>query len=571
MRRPTNAKTVVIVGAGPSGLVTAKEMIQEGHRVVCFERNAQLGGVFRFQPAAEAVSVWESCRLTSSILVTSFSDYFPRWREAQPFDHGHMTAGEYCRYLEGYAEHFGVRPCIRFECEVVDVSLTVAGGWRVTTRTPGREEHEVVECDVVAICSGVHHRPYLPDIPGLDAFEGQVLHAANYKGPSSVRGRRTLFIGGGESSEIVAEMAPRLERAYVSLRRGVFVLPRILNGYPNDYTGTRLLYSLPAFVSRRSDPVAQKQRRQLAAALFPLWVLRGGLVAAEQKWRARQAIPQDPRMAEIESLILDLRAKAGGTQFETFATKTEGFLGAVVDGRCGLRPAVKAVHPWEATFVDGTTVSIDSIVLCTGFAPPTVRFLNVPVDPTHLYKRCFHPTYREKLGFIGFVRPPLGAIPPMAEMQARWYAQLVSGALQLPTPAQMEVAIAQEAEHRRVYHRQVAERLPYLVDFSTYMDDLADLIGCKPRFADFLSKPELLYKLHAAALCGAQYRFRGPHAQPDLAAKVIAATYAHAPVYRFLDVGLAELARALGLEEYQPHLSLLGQIRRSPKQTGVPD
>jgi cation diffusion facilitator CzcD-associated flavoprotein CzcO len=39
-------KRVAIVGAGPSGLVTAKELLQEGHAVTCFERTDSLGGVF---------------------------------------------------------------------------------------------------------------------------------------------------------------------------------------------------------------------------------------------------------------------------------------------------------------------------------------------------------------------------------------------------------------------------------------------------------------------------------------------------------------------------------------------
>jgi NADPH-dependent 2,4-dienoyl-CoA reductase/sulfur reductase-like enzyme len=42
------AKRVAVVGAGPSGLVTVKELLEEGHEPACFERAAGLGGVFRF-------------------------------------------------------------------------------------------------------------------------------------------------------------------------------------------------------------------------------------------------------------------------------------------------------------------------------------------------------------------------------------------------------------------------------------------------------------------------------------------------------------------------------------------
>ena len=69
-------KHVAVVGAGPSGLVAAKELLQEGHEVTCFERDAGLGGVFRYREGPEQPGVWRTCRLTSSMLVTYFSDYF---------------------------------------------------------------------------------------------------------------------------------------------------------------------------------------------------------------------------------------------------------------------------------------------------------------------------------------------------------------------------------------------------------------------------------------------------------------------------------------------------------------
>ena len=38
--------TVLVVGAGPSGLVTIKEMVEGGMDVTCFEACESLGGVF---------------------------------------------------------------------------------------------------------------------------------------------------------------------------------------------------------------------------------------------------------------------------------------------------------------------------------------------------------------------------------------------------------------------------------------------------------------------------------------------------------------------------------------------
>jgi dimethylaniline monooxygenase (N-oxide forming) / hypotaurine monooxygenase len=51
------AKRVAVVGAGSSGLVTAKKLLEEGHEPTCFERAAGLGRVFRFGHGTRSASV----------------------------------------------------------------------------------------------------------------------------------------------------------------------------------------------------------------------------------------------------------------------------------------------------------------------------------------------------------------------------------------------------------------------------------------------------------------------------------------------------------------------------------
>lgn len=564
-----------MVGAGPSGLVTAKELLQEGHDVTCFERTADLGGVFRFRDVPGSVGVWETCRLTSSILVTSFSDYFPGWQRGAPFEHRHPTHREYVDYLADYARHFGVLERIRFGCEVVDVAPEPGSRWRVTCRsTPwagGRArgapaDLETRRFDAVAICSGLHREPHVPPIPGLETFRGQVLHAAHYKRPASISGRSAVFVGVGESgSDIVGEASAFLGRSYLSLRRGPFIVPRMLRGRPNDYTGTRLLYSLPDFVSRRSDDEAAALRRRAGRWLAPLRALPLATGRARAWLHERGARP-DPRQAAIERLVLELRATSGGTQFETFATKTEGLAEAVVDGRLELRPEILQVTGSGVRFVDGTTAWVDAIVLCTGFEPPSVPFLRADVDLQSLYKRCLDPSWRETLAFVGFVRPSLGAIPPLSEMQARWYARVLSGRASLPSSERMATEARADLEARRAYHARVFDRMPYLVDFAAYLDELAEQVGCKPRLSELLRHPTLLYKVHTSAFSGVQYRLRGPHAAPRLAAAILRHAPSHARGVRFLDLALAEVASALGSRRYRPHLTL----RTAPRRASAP-
>ncbi len=172
---------VAIIGAGPSGLVTAKELLAEGHRVTVFEREAGLGGVFHYCEDARRPGVWRTCKLTSSILVTYFSDFFPDWETDEPYQHRHLTHQEYIAYLEAYADHFEVMPKIRFE-HSVDRVRRDGESWQVTTTGPGGEETALF--DAVAVCSGVHSEPYIPDLPGLELV--RTIAAARITMPRSV-------------------------------------------------------------------------------------------------------------------------------------------------------------------------------------------------------------------------------------------------------------------------------------------------------------------------------------------------------------------------------------------------
>ncbi len=580
----SSQKKVAIVGAGPAGLAAAKELLVEGHSVTCFERSSTIGGIFRSNRDNDEPGVWANCHLTSSILVTSFSDFFPNWESDRPFEHRHWSSQEYVEYLEQYSVHFGVLPRIRFGTTVTRIKRTEPS-WRVTTLdSSGKIRRE--QFDAVAICSGIHRVAHIPVIEGMHQFAGQIVHSSNYRTSSQVEGHNVLVVGAGESgSEIAAELAKAGKHVFMTMRRGVFVIPRYLNGYPNDYTGTRLLYSLPDFVSRRTDEKAKRIKRQLKYALLPLYVARQGFVLVEDAIRRHRRkrkglsrrfeklnsfVPRANREAHrraselrhscIEQLVHELRAHALGNQFETFATKSEAFLHAVIDGTCDLRPSISFLSRDGVTFEDGSQQSIDSIVFCTGYKPASVPFLSTPVNLRMLYKHCFDPVLGDSLAFIGFVRPPLGSIPPMAEMQSRWFAQLVSGKCTLPTRAQMHATVARDLRQRETYYKTVYERLPHMVDYATYMDDIAEKIGCKPHIRDFTYKPTLLRKLFTGALCAAQYRLSGPHARPDVARKIILHSYAHAPVVRFFDVALAEFAKVVGMRQLGPQLSLFDRF-----------
>jgi dimethylaniline monooxygenase (N-oxide forming) len=553
-------RSVAVVGAGPAGLAATKELLAEGFDVICFERTDALGGIFRYRELPGEPGVWKTCRLTSSQLVTSFSDFFTE-REGKLYEHRHLDHAEYVTYLEKYAEHFGVLPRIRFEQEVSGVRRVAGGGWAVITRDSATGATRNSRFDAVVVCSGLHRVPSVPDIPGLDEFSGEVLHSAHYRGPDSIRGRSAVFVGVGESGgDIVGEASRALDHAYVSIRRRPFVIPRLLFELPNDYTSTRLLYSLPEVRARRTDLAATTLARKVDALLFPIALLG----RAVDRLQRRIQGPSHRLRPAVAELIERFRDQAGGNQFETFATKTEGFLEAVVDGRCELKPAVRQVTPDGVVFEDGTCARVDAIVFCTGFEPAGAPFLAEQVRLDRLYRSCFAPEVGSSLAFVGFVRPPIGAIPPMAEMQARYVARVLAGRLALPAPAEMTRHTEEAVRGRAAYHAAVFGRIPHLMDYSTYMESLAEEIGCKPCMRDLWRSPLLLFRLYAVPYCASQYRLVGPGATPALARRVLLEAPVMARYAMFLDLAVATAARMVNYRPYEPRLTTLGRHSPSP-------
>jgi putative flavoprotein involved in K+ transport len=103
-------------------------------------------------------------------------------------------------YLRQYADHFQV---------------PIVSGVRITSVTRDRELFavqsdggQVYHARSVIAATGAFHRPYLPQLPGQDAFRGTVLHAFAYRDPAPFQGQRVIVVGAGNSAvQIAAELA----------------------------------------------------------------------------------------------------------------------------------------------------------------------------------------------------------------------------------------------------------------------------------------------------------------------------------------------------------------------------
>lgn len=255
-------KVVAIIGAGPAGLVVAKELLAEGHVPIVLEQAGVIGGVWQKKETAENSSnaghVLPHTRTSSSALNTAFSD-FPIQAEYPGPDPFFATQQDYMEYVHRYAKYFDVIRHVRLRTKVVSVSKIEEGNdqdrWRVETESATDKKSRITTMDVdaVVVCSGQTSTPKRMEIKGQDKFKGKILHSSDLRDLhdfGQFKGKRVLVIGAGETaSDALGDVSNVAAKCDVSIRNPVLVLPRNLWGAPPDYTEPRTLY-LPGRFSR---------------------------------------------------------------------------------------------------------------------------------------------------------------------------------------------------------------------------------------------------------------------------------------------------------------------------------
>merc|ERR1712039_1154378 len=77
--------------------------------------------------------------------------------------------------------------------------------------------------------------PFMPTYPGQESFQGQIMHTSQYRGQAPFHGKRVLVVGAGAASgtDVAQDLSFGAKQVFLSVRRGVILLPRFLGGRPN--------------------------------------------------------------------------------------------------------------------------------------------------------------------------------------------------------------------------------------------------------------------------------------------------------------------------------------------------
>ncbi|KAG5522770.1 hypothetical protein RHGRI_034798 [Rhododendron griersonianum] len=428
--RNQSSKNVCVIGAGPSGLVAARELRKEGHNVVVFEQSHDVGGQWLYDPNVEGEdplgretalnvhsSIYASLRLTSPREITGFTDFpflVKKGRDMRRFP-GH---GELLLYLSDFCAFFGLREMIRFNTKVEYVGVLDNGecgkDLRWVVRTRERKCEKMVEevFDAVVVATGNFSKPRLPSIRERSR-EVYTRKQDQIKSNNRAIHLQNTYFFSKLPNKVILCLLHKTVYIQQGLKQVVVVVGNSLSG--QDISMELVDVAKDIYLSAKSCDVCE------------------GLSKAISKHENLHLSPQ------IDSLQEDGRVE----------------------------------------FVDGTWVIADTVIYSTGYSY-SFPFLDtrgiVVVDDDRvgpLYEHTFSPSLAPSLSFVGIPRKLIGF--PFFESQAKWIAQLLSGKRALPSWDEMMNSI-KEFYHSRDVAGVPKHKTHDIASFE-YCDKYADNSG----------------------------------------------------------------------------------------------
>lgn len=336
-------KDVVIVGAGFSGIGAAIELKRRGlTSFAILERSHDLGGTWR-DNTYPGVAV----DIPSASYCFSFETDFPWQSKFAP-------GAQIQAYARHCADRYGVRGHIQFGAEVVRAQFDEA----TATWTTELRDGSTVQSRYLVTATGLFGAPKVPDIPGLDAFAGHVMHSGRWDHAQDLTGKRVAVIGTGASAvQIVPDIAGRVAHLSVFQRTPIWVAPRLDGPLPQSAWAPRRFRAV-----RWALRAASELNLETLTFLIVNYRRTGPVVRAIEnavRWWMRRQV-RDPKVAEQLVPAYGLGCKRPATSNTYLATFNRGNVALVTS-------PIQRMTPEGIVTADGVLHPLDTIVMATGF------------------------------------------------------------------------------------------------------------------------------------------------------------------------------------------------------------
>ena len=204
---------IAIIGAGFAGLGMGYYLKKAGiESFTVFEKAQDVGGVWR-----ENTYPGAACDVPSHLYSFSFEPHYP-WS----CRYGHQQ--EILDYQRHVARKYDLMRHIQFGREVVGADFDEARGLWVIRFSTGQTH----EARVLITAVGQLHRPQIPNIKGLEKFQGRAFHSARWDHDYDFKDKTVAVIGTGASAvQFVPIIAPQVRQLHVFQRSPGWCAPKL--------------------------------------------------------------------------------------------------------------------------------------------------------------------------------------------------------------------------------------------------------------------------------------------------------------------------------------------------------
>ena len=331
---------VVVVGGGFSGLMAAARLKERGvEDVLLIEAGGDFGGTWYWNryPGAQC-DIESYCYLP----LLEETGYMPKEK--------YSFAPEIFEHTRRVGEYFGLYELALFQTRVKDAAWQAdRKRWRLTT-----DRGDVLDARFLIQATGPANRPKLPQIPGIDRFEGHSFHTARwdyeYTGGDhqgnlhKLADKRVGIIGTGATAiQCIPFLGKHAKDLYVFQRT-----PSSVDLRGNSQTDQEWYAAL--------KPGWQRERRENFAAVLAGQNFTVDLVADGWTDIARR----------IGLSLMNRRSDAGNLDMEEISLRSEvadfqkmNEIRARVDAEVGKAEAAEALKPWYRQFCKRPTFNDD--------------------------------------------------------------------------------------------------------------------------------------------------------------------------------------------------------------------
>ncbi|KAJ5820642.1 hypothetical protein N7474_006233 [Penicillium riverlandense] len=348
---------IICIGAGASGLNLAFQIRKNMRNVdfVIYEKNKDVGGT------------WYENRYPGCACDIPAHNYQFSWAANPTWNEFYAKSSEILEYLKATSYKYDLRRCIRFQNRVLDCTWDEESGtWNLHIQNEISGKVISESCHFLFNGGGYLNHWKWPSIAGLDTFQGDLVHTANWTEGIDLRGKKVGVIGNGSSGmQVLPAIHPDVECLVSFSRSPTWVTPTFASEFAGP-NGANFEYSEEQKREFSEDPKRFLEYRK-ALERTMTGNFRLNLKESEMQKEAQQNLKDYMRgVLKEDRLIKSLIPEFGvGCRRPTpglgyLETLTKPNVRLVTDG-------ISKIVPQGIRLETGEIIELDIIVCATGF------------------------------------------------------------------------------------------------------------------------------------------------------------------------------------------------------------